>query len=403
MPNKNLVIIATVAIVAVVAIALLATQSGGPSPPAITPTPTSTPPPTRLSGALTGGGSTFVAPQMFAWSRTFHRVTEGKIQVNYQSIGSGAGTAQFLEKKLDFGASDVPMPRDRYEQVAGRFVQFPVIIGSIVLVYNIPEIAYSKTGMYLNLTSEVISLIYMGEIKQWCDPRIKALNPGLADKLPCRDIVAVHRSDGSGTTAAFTLYLSRAYPPWNQTVGWGFTVNWPVDEKAKGTGAKGNEGVSQAVLQTPYSIGYVEFAYWAKNKDKYDRVGGVAFVRNDNDGVYYFPTAENVAMGAAAGLERYSWKYGAKPAPDADWNPVSIEFANPPRGYPILSFVYVFLWKDYAAEGYGDAATKAALLKEFFKWVLTEGQKQENVVEGYIPLPSEVAKIGLEALNLVKP
>jgi len=82
---------------------------------------------------------------------------------------------------------------------------------------------------------------------------------------------------------------------------------------------------------------------------------------------------------------------------------VSIEFTNPPRGYPIMSFVYVFLWKDYAAEGYGDAAAKAALLKEFFKWVLTEGQKPENVVEGYIPLPSEVAKIGLEALNHVKP
>jgi phosphate transport system substrate-binding protein len=436
-PNKNLAIIVAVAIVAVVAIALLAMQPGGPSqpttpPPASqptatpTPTPTTTPTatssqpattpkptttlsptttsvPSRLSGALTGGGSTFVAPQMFSWSKTFYQVTGGKIQVNYQSIGSGAGAAQFLEKKLDFGASDVPMPRDRYQQAAGRFVQFPVIIGSIVLVYNIPELAYSKTGKYLNLTSEVISLIYMGEIKQWCDPRIKALNPGLADKLPCKDIVAVHRSDGSGTTAAFTLYLTRAYQPWNQTVGWGYTVNWPADEKAKGTGAKGNEGVAQAVLQTPYSIGYVEYAYWAKNKDKYDKVGGVAFIRNDNDGKYYFPTPENVAIGAAAGLERYTRKYGAKPAPDADWNPVSIEFTNPPRGYPIMSFVYVFLWKDYAAEGYGDAAAKAALLKEFFKWVLTEGQKPENVVEGYIPLPSEVAKIGLEALNHVRP
>jgi phosphate transport system substrate-binding protein len=408
MPNKNpkfLAIIVAVAIVAVVAIALLAMQSGGSSPPTTPPPqPTTTPaPPARLSGALTGGGATFVAPQMFAWSRAFHRVTEGRIQVNYQSIGSGAGAAQFLEKKLDFGASDVPMPRDRYERVAGRFIQFPVIIGSIVLVYNIPEIAYSKTGKYLNLTSEVISLIYMGEIKQWCDPRIKELNPGLADKLPCKDIVAVHRSDGSGTTAAFTLYLSRAYPPWNQTVGWGYTVKWPADEKAKGMGAKGNEGVAQAVLQTPYSIGYVEFAYWAKNKDKYDKVGGVAFIRNDNDGKFYFPTAENVAMGAAAGLERYMRKYGAKPAPDADWNPVSMEFTNPPRGYPILAFTYVFLWKDYAAEGYGDAATKAALLKEFFRWVLTEGQKPENVVEGFIPLPPEIAKIGLEALELIKP
>ncbi|MFP3251374.1 MAG: phosphate ABC transporter substrate-binding protein PstS [Thermoproteus sp.] len=359
--------------------------------------------PSQLSGSLTGGGSTFVAPQMFTWSKTFYQVTGGKIQVNYQSIGSGAGAAQFLGKNLDFGASDVPMPKDKYQQVAGQFVQFPVIIGSIVIAYNVPEIAYQKTGKYLNLTAEVIALIYMGNITQWCDPRIKALNPGLADKLPCKDIVAVHRSDGSGTTAAFTLYLSKAYPAWNQTVSWGYTVNWPADQKAKGTGAKGNEGVAQAVLQTPYSIGYIEFAYWATNKDKYDQVGGVAFVRNDNDGKYYFPTTENVAMGAAAGLERYIKKYGAPPAPDADWNPVSIEFSNPPQGYPIVSFTYVFLWKDYAAEGYGDAATKAALLKAFFRWVLTEGQKPENIVEGYIPLPSSIANIGLEALNMVKP
>ena len=107
--------------------------------------------------------------------------------------------------------------------------------------------------------------------------------------------------------------------------------------------------------------------------------------------------------GAKAGLERYTQKYGAKPKPDADWNPVSIEFTNPPRGYPILAFTYVFLWKDYAAEGYGDAATKAALLKRFFEWVLTEGQKPEYIVEGYIPLPREVAQIGLDALKLVKP
>jgi len=135
---------------------------------------------------------------MFTWSKTFYQVTGGKIQVNYQSIGSGAGAAQFLGKNLDFGASDVPMPKDKYQQVAGQFVQFPVIIGSIVIAYNVPEIAYQKTGKYLNLTAEVIALIYMGNITQWCDPRIKALNPGLADKLPCKDIVAVHRSDGPG-------------------------------------------------------------------------------------------------------------------------------------------------------------------------------------------------------------
>lgn len=368
-----------------------------PSPTQATPSTTqATTKQPRLSGAITGGGSTFVNPQMITWSKRFYELTGA--QVNYQSIGSGAGAAQFLAKKLDFGASDVPMPKDKYQEVKGRFVQFPVVIGSIVLVYNIPEAAYEKTGKYLNLTSEVISLIYMGEIKQWCDERIQKLNPGL--KLPCKDIVAVHRSDGSGTTAAFTLYLAVAYPPWNQTVGWGYTVKWPADEKAKGTGAKGNEGVAQTVLQTPYSIGYVEYAYWSKNRDKYDKIGGVAYLKNDNDGKYYFPTAEAVSAGADAGLKRYMAKYGAPPSPDADWNPVSIEFTNPPTGYPILAFVYVFLWKDYAAEGYGDAAMRVAIIKEFFKWVLTDGQR--NLVEGYIPLPESVARIGLQALEQIK-
>ncbi len=374
------------------------TQPTTPQP--TTPPPQTTPPPTFSRGSLTGGGATFVAPQMFTWSRRVYELSGGAFQVNYQSIGSGAGAAQFLEKKLDFGASDVPMPRERFEKVSGRMVQFPVIIGSIVMVYNIPELSYKKVGKYLNLTSEVISLIYMGEIKQWCDERIQKLNPGV--KLPCRDIVAVHRSDGSGTTAAFTLYLTRAYQPWNETVGWGYTVRWPADEKAKGTGAKGNEGVAQAVLTTSYSIGYVEFAYWAKNRDKYDAVGGVAYVKNDNDGKYYFPTEQNVMAGAAAGLERYRRKYGSYPTPDQDWNPVSIEFSNPPSGYPIMAFTYVFLWKDYAAEGYADASTRVTLLKQFFRWVLTDGQKSENVVEGFIPLPRELAELGLRALDFVK-
>ncbi|MEM4753430.1 phosphate ABC transporter substrate-binding protein PstS [Pyrobaculum sp.] len=411
-PNRTILVVFAV-IIAVVAAVIIAGTAGGKSSPTsptqTSPAQSSSPSPTQpsvqpsLKGSITGGGSTFINPQLVAWSRRFYEATKGAVQVNYQSIGSGAGTAQFLEKKLDFGASDVPMPSDKFKDVKGRVVQFPVIIGSIVIAYNVPEVAYEKTGKYLNFTSELLALIYMGEVKQWCDPRIKAVNPGLADKLPCRDIVAVHRSDGSGTTAAFTLYLSKTYQPWNSTVGWGFTVKWPADEKAKGVGAKGNEGVAQAVIQNQYSVGYVEYAYWAKNRDKYDKVGGVAYIRNDNDRRYYFPSADVVMQGAAAGLERYKNKYGSPPAPDADWNPVSVELSNPPTGYPLLSFTYVYLWKDYAGEGYPDAATRAALLREFFRWVLTEGQRPENVVKGYIPLPAELAQMGLKALDQVKP
>ncbi|ABO09298.1 phosphate ABC transporter substrate-binding protein, PhoT family [Pyrobaculum calidifontis JCM 11548] len=348
-----------------------------------------------LKGDILGGGSTFVNPQMQKWSRDFLAATKGGVRVNYQSIGSGAGAAQFIAGKLDFGASDVPMPRDRYLNISGKFVQFPVVIGSIVVVYNVPEIAFEKTGKYLRLTGDVIADIYMGKIEKWCDERIKQLNPDLADKLPCRDIIGVHRSDGSGTTAAFTLWLSKVSREWNSTVGWGYTVKWPRDDLGLGIGAKGNEGVAKAVLDTPYSIGYIEYAYWWANKKTYDQKGGVAELYNRNDGQWHLPSVESVQLGASSGLQRVAQKLGRYPDPREDWNPISIEFSDPPKGYPIMAFVYVFLWTDYPQD-------KAQLLRGFFYWVLTEGQKPEHIVEGYIPLPKELAEIGLKALELVK-
>ena len=155
------------------------------------------------------------------------------------------------------------------------------------------------------------------------------------------------------------------------------------------------------MLSTPYSIGYVEYAYWARNRGRFDEVGGVALIRNDNDGRFYMPSPESVAEGALSGFERYVERHGAAPGPDEDWNVVSVELANPPRGYPIVSFVYVFLWRDYEAEGYADAATKAAIIREFFRWVLTEGQRR--LVEGYVPLPEQLTRVGLGALELVRP
>ncbi len=353
-------------------------------------------------GALVGGGSTFLNPQMQAWSREFYRATGGRVTVNYQSIGSGAGTAQLIARKLDFGASDVPLGRDRLEELGGRIYQFPVIVGSIVIIYNVPEASYASTGQRIRLSPEVVALIYMGEVRQWCDERIRRLNPGLADRLPCRDIVAVHRSDGSGTTGAFTLWLSRNYAPWASEVGHGYTVEWPADKVAKGLGAKGNEGVSQAVLRVPYSIGYVEYAYWSLNADRYDEVGGVAEVLNVNDGEYYFPSPDAVALGVSEALRSYAEEHGAYPSASEDWGPVTEALVTPPRGYPIAAFTYILVWRDYRAEGYADPATRAGLIRGFFRWVLTEGQKPENVVEGYIPLPPEVAEIGLKALEGVR-
>lgn len=333
------------------------------------------------------------------WIQTFYNITAGRIVVNYQAIGSGAGISGLLAGNLAFAAADVPLPENVYKQVRGQVVQFPAIVGSVVIIYNVPEIAYSKTKVALRLNGTILAEIYLGKIRQWCDPKIKALNPNLSNLLPCKDIIAVHRSDGSGTTAAFTLWLSKTLPEWNSTVGWGLSLQWPRDQIGLGMGAKGSEGVSQAVLNTPYSIGYVEYNYWWTNRDKYSAVGGAAEIYNSHDGKFYAPSEQAVQLGVSAGLQRVAKKLGGFPKPDADWNPISVELSDPPAGYPIVSFTYIILWKDYSQRGQEQVVP---LLKEFFTWVLTEGQKPNNILTGYIPLPEDLKNVGLSAINEIK-
>jgi len=336
---------------------------------------------TTLSGVVNGAGATFLNPQMQAWASKFYELTGGRIQVNYQSIGSGAGQAKFREGVLDFAGSDPPLKSDIYNEfkAKGGIIQFPVIIGTIVIVYNIPGVESGK----LRLTGEVVAKIYLGEISYWDDPAIKALNPDL--NLPHEKIIAVHRSDGSGTTRVFTAYLSKVSETWKSKVGSDFTVSWPVDELGNGVGGKGNEGVAAAVKQNPCSIGYVETTY------AYSTGLAVALIRN-RDGNYVLPAKEAVASAAKALVK-------VLPKADEDWSNIfPDEIIDPPgkESYPLTSFSFVILRQVY------DDPVKAAILKEFFKWVLTEGQKPENILEGYDPLPPEVAAIGLDGLKLLR-
>lgn len=340
-----------------------------------------TPPSTILSGTINGGGATFLNPQMQAWASKFYELTGGKIQVNYQSIGSGAGQAKFREGVLDFAGSDPPLKADIYNEFKdkGGIVQFPVIIGTIVIVHNIPTVESEK----LKLTGEVIAKIYLGEIIYWDDPAIKALNPEL--NLPHEKIIAVHRSDGSGTTRVFTAYLAKVSQDWKSKVGSDFTVAWPVDQLGNGVGGKGNEGVAAAVQQNLYSIGYVETAY------AYEVGLKIALIKN-KDGNYVLPTKEAVESASKA-LVR------VLPKADEDWSNIFPDETVDPPGkdsYPITSFSFVILRQAY------DNPVKVAILKEFFQWVLTEGQKNENIVAGYDPLLPEVAMIGLEGLKLLR-
>lgn len=210
--------------------------------------------PAQAAETLNGAGATFPYPVYSAWAYEYHKVTG--VKLNYQAIGSGGGIRQITERTVDFGASDAPLTPAHLDKA--RLFQFPAVMGGVVPVVNIRGV---KAGQ-LKLDSDAFSKIYLGEIKYWDDERIKALNPNVM--LPHKKITVVHRSDGSGTTAIFTHYLSAVSPEWKNEVGAGTSVKWPV-----GIGGKGNQGVANYTKRAPNSIGYVEFAYAVQNKLAY--------------------------------------------------------------------------------------------------------------------------------------
>ncbi len=218
---------------------------------------------------ITGAGATFPYPIYSKWAEEYK--TRTGVGLNYQSIGSGGGIKQIEAKTVTFGATDAPLTADQLAEQG--LVQWPMVMGGIVPVVNLDGV---KPGE-LTLEGTVLAKIFMGEITAWNDPAIEKLNPGV--KLPKTAIAIVHRSDGSGTTFNFTNYLSKVSPEWKAQVGENTSVQWPA-----GIGAKGNEGVSNNVLQTKGSIGYVEYAYAVQNKITYtglmnqeDRAGDPGF------------------------------------------------------------------------------------------------------------------------------
>lgn len=206
---------------------------------------------------LNGAGATFPYPVYSAWAYDYNKVTGAKL--NYQSIGSGGGVRQITERTVDFGASDDPMKPEQTKK--DRLLQFPAVIGGVVPVANLEAV---KPGE-LKLDADSLCKVFLGDIKYWDDAQIKKMNPGL--KLPHAEITVVYRSDGSGTTAIYTHYLSETCPAWKDKVGAGKAVKFPV-----GIGGKGNEGVANYVKRMPNSIGYVEFAYAKQNRLDYTRL-----------------------------------------------------------------------------------------------------------------------------------
>lgn len=338
---------------------------------------------------IDGAGATFPFPLIDTW-RVEYQTVKPDVSINYQSIGSGGGIKQFTEKTVDFGATDAPLTANETQAAPGA-VHIPETIGSVVAAYNINGV--QEKG--LRLTGPVLAGIFRGEITRWDDPQIAELNPDLP--LPSQDIVVVHRSDGSGTTFVWTSYLSKVSPEWNQAVGTGKSVSWPV-----GLGAPGNEGVANTIQSTPNSIGYVELAYVVTTEMDY------AFLQNQA-GNFVEPSLESTGAAVAAATNNNTQTSnnsttGASnttsttlPAGDASWEKVSLLDAPGADSYPIASFSYLLLYKELSDNPRIDSM-KARALVDFINWAITNGQQFAGEL-AYVPLPDSVVQHNQETLR----
>ena len=308
----------------------------------------------RNSGAdLTGAGATFPYPIYSKWFGDY--ATTAGVKINYQSIGSGGGIRQLTEGTVDFGASDAPMTDAELAKAKGPILHFPTVLGAVVITYNL-----SGVTQPLKLSGDVIAQIFAGKITKWSDSRISALNTGV--KLPVKDILVVHRSDGNGTTYIFSDYLTSVSTAWAAAPGKGKELSWPV-----GIGAKGNEGVAGQVKQTEGAVGYTELAYAKQNHLATAAVANQA-------GEYVEPSIES-ATAAAAGI-------AAKLPPNTDFR-ISIVNAPGKGAYPITSFTWLLIPKSIPS------AKKHKQLTDFLRWYLTKGEASAASLD-YAPLPQQL-------------
>jgi len=312
--------------------------------------------------SLTAAGATFPYPLYAQWFDVYQ--TENGAAINYQPLGSGAGVQQVQSRTMDFGASDTPVNDRQLQSMPRKLLQIPAVAGAVVIAYNLPRLKKP-----LKLDGATLADIYLGKVTKWNDPKITALNPGVA--LPNLGIVVAHRSDGSGTSFIFTSYLSAVSPQWKEKVGTGKSVSWPV-----GIGGKGNSGVAGVIKQSPGALGYVELAYAKQNKFP------CAAMRN-KAGKFVLPDVEATtaaAAGAAAELKK----------------DIRASIVNAPgeRAYPIASFTYLLVYEDVGN------AKKASEIKDFLKWAITDGQKMAKPLE-YAPLPESVVKLDEELIERI--
>jgi len=330
----------------------------------------SPPQPGTNSYTINGAGSSFVFPLMSKWRVEFNAFYPN-IKVNYASIGSGAGINQFTAKTVDFGATDAPLFPSDMKKAPGALT-FPESIGAITVSYNLYGV---KTG--LKLTGPTIAGIFEGKIIYWNDPAITATNPGVT--LPGARITVIHRSDGSGTTFAFTQYLSTVSTTWKHDIGFGKSVPWRA-----GIGAPNNAGVAHYIQLTPFSIGYVELAYAMQNKMTY------AAVQNADGNNFVLPTLDTTYNAAS--------QVGTLPASNGDWHNVSIVNEPGPNSYPLASFTYIVAYSNLGKIK-SMTAEKAGDLVYLIWWMIHDGQQYANKL-WYVQLPSNVVQNDVNGLAM---
>ena len=310
---------------------------------------------------INGAGATFPYPIYSKWFDEYAKV-DPSVRFNYQSIGSGGGQKQIMAQTVDFGASDGPMSDENLSKAPGKILHIPTVAGAVVMTYNL------EGNPGLKLDGETIADIFLGKIKKWNDPKIAASNAGT--KLPDKEIVVVHRSDGSGTTFIFTDYLSKVSAEWKRKVGNNTSVNWPA-----GIGGKGNEGVSGQVKQTPGALGYVELIYAVQNKMPYADVKNAA-------GQFVKPTLESVTAALGTANIPDDFRFSMTNAPGSN-------------AYPIAGATWLLVYEQPK-----DPA-KGKKLVEFLKWALTKGEGMAKDLN-YAPLPDVVQQRVLKRIDEIK-
>jgi len=320
------------------------------------------------SVSITGAGATFPQPLIQKWTVTYNQLYP-QVQISYNGIGSGGGIQQITAKVVDFGCSDAPLSNAQFAAAPG-LVLFPETLGGVAITYNLATYGIPSSTV-LHFTSSVIAQIYMGTILKWNDPQLVALNPGIT--LPDAHITVVHRSDGSGTTFAFTNFLSVTDPNWATQVGYSTSVTWPVDTapNAIGVGGKGNPGVAGAVANTNGAIGYVDLIYALENNL------GVGAVENAA-GNFIAPTLQTILYAAQ----------NATGTPNPKDLRLHIVNAAGPQSYPIATYTYTLEYQDMSKNP-DITLPMAQALAHFFWWEIHDGQQYAPALY-YVPLPANV-------------